>query len=290
MKSDKFTEIKFPQGSEQWETARLGRLTASDLPISPNTGKLIKGKALTDYMVRKYTERKFPDPKVFVGNFWTDHGNKFEPAARDWFRANVSDVREAGLCINNHSPVLGCSPDGLGDKFGLEIKCPSAATHAGWMLELSEPAEQIAYVTPCDADVETMDAIQKRAPKQWKTYQELPRYATPVRNYDSATIKALAEKGMVSITQKQGYKHQLPQDHAIQVHASMAILDIKEWWFLSYHVDPGTDQMAWEPIVRKVKWDWFTSEVELSLAELKLVYAKTTAMLTEQCPLNNYNL
>jgi len=132
---------------------------------------------------------------------------------------------------------------------------------------------------------EVLSKTEKRAPKQFATYRELPSSPSLARNYDNAAIKALAEKGMVEITKKQGYKPQLPQDHAIQVHASMAMLGIRQWWFVSYHVDPATEQRVWEPLVCRVVWDWFTDQVEASLQDLAVQYADLTARLSAQCPL-----
>jgi hypothetical protein len=55
-------------------------------------------------------------------------------------------VERPGFCIREDVPV-GCSPDGfLGDDMGLEIKCPLAHTHVGYLIDGRIPAMYVPQV------------------------------------------------------------------------------------------------------------------------------------------------
>ena len=69
------------------------------------------------------------------------NGIRLEDEARDaleWHMDEIGGTRtiieEVGFCLDNGGHV-GCSPDGLvrGEKEGVEIKCPLASTHVGYL-------------------------------------------------------------------------------------------------------------------------------------------------------------
>lgn len=64
--------------------------------------------------------------------------------AAEWVRVLVSTT---GFLAHDEL-MAGCSPDGLiGDKGGLELKCPKSATHLGYLRSGKVPGQYIAQIT-----------------------------------------------------------------------------------------------------------------------------------------------
>jgi hypothetical protein len=136
------------QKSWAWFAARAGKLTGSEM------GNLItdKGKirAWTTGMPNSYLHRKLAEKwrgsplQSFAGNAQTDQGVMYEEQARSYFAALLdADISECGG-IESDDNRLWCSPDGIiGDMEGLEIKCPNADTHVGWLLAGGVPEEHV---------------------------------------------------------------------------------------------------------------------------------------------------
>lgn len=136
--------IDCQQGTPEWWEARRGIPTASrfDSIITPKTAKpsaqawpyiceLIADRVLgTPMGVESYTSRAMQD------------GIDCEPEARAWYALERDvEVRQVGFCVMDDG-AAGCSPDGLiGDDGGLELKCPLAKTHVGYLLDGVLPTE-----------------------------------------------------------------------------------------------------------------------------------------------------
>jgi putative phage-type endonuclease len=134
------------QQSEEWFRIRKGRITASnaDRILTP-TGK--DSSQWDSYAIELIAECIRPDElPAFIGNLHTDRGNELEPEARALFSEMMGwEVREVGF-VTREDGVVGCSPDGLiymGDTpiAGVEIKCPMAKKHVGYIVEGGVPAE-----------------------------------------------------------------------------------------------------------------------------------------------------
>lgn len=128
------------QRSEEWFRARAGRPTASQFSrlLTP-TGK--DSSQWEGYAIELMAQCIRPDEIGFEGNFHTDRGNDLEPEAREEFaRIMGMSVGQVGF-ITRDDEVIGCSPDGLicGPNeaiiAGLELKCPLAKIHAGYLVE-----------------------------------------------------------------------------------------------------------------------------------------------------------
>ena len=128
------------QRSESWFRARAGRPTASQFSrlLTP-TGK--DSSQWDGYAIELMAQCIRPDEIGFEGNFHTDRGNDLEPEAREEFaRIMGMSVTEVGF-ITRDDEVIGCSPDGLirgpngAILAGLELKCPLAKNHAGYLIE-----------------------------------------------------------------------------------------------------------------------------------------------------------
>jgi putative phage-type endonuclease len=128
----------FDQYSPEWWAARKGVITASEVgAFVVNSGKVAE-KARTKLLCKKLGEHAGQFEEVFP-NDAMKRGTALEPFARKAYADLMGyEVTEVGFISHDHLP-LGCSPDGLiyeGAliKHGLEIKCPSAATHISWLM------------------------------------------------------------------------------------------------------------------------------------------------------------
>jgi hypothetical protein len=74
------------------------------------------------------------DPS-YDGAGWMDRGTRMEQDAVNWYEVQRDiDTEEVGTILTDDR-LAGCSPDRLvGDDGGLEIKCPSAKVHVGYLL------------------------------------------------------------------------------------------------------------------------------------------------------------
>lgn len=127
--------IECEQGDATWVKARSGIPTASSFHkiITPTTGKL---SAQSDtYLFELVAERLLGVSLDDVTSQWMERGREMEDLGRNWYEFNRDvDVERVGFCLTDDGRA-GFSPDGLiGDDGGLEIKCPSAAVHVGYML------------------------------------------------------------------------------------------------------------------------------------------------------------
>jgi exodeoxyribonuclease (lambda-induced) len=139
------------QKSWEWFTARAGKVTGSEM------GNLITDKlALRKWstaMPRSYLHRKLAEKwrgealESFGGSRQTDQGIMWEDRARRYFASLLdSDITTIGG-IESDDGRCWCSPDGIiGETTGLEIKCPNADTHVGWLLSGELPEEHVLQV------------------------------------------------------------------------------------------------------------------------------------------------
>ena len=180
------------QMSQEWFELKAGIPSASNASkILTPTGKLsAQSEGLMNALIAE--RLGFGDDPI-EPNEWMLRGIELEAEARDLFRFETGlDTRQVAW-ITNDDGTAGCSPDGLAElrtiTVGVEIKCPKASTHIGYL----------------------------RAGK-------LPAYYAP------------------------------------QVHWSMAVTGIRQWYFMSYY--PGLD-----PLVKLVEADEYTDKVAEALAQ-----------------------
>lgn len=123
------------QGSKEWLDAKIGIASASnfDRIITPKTGKL--STSSEGYAHELIAEQILKRPLDDATTAFMQRGNLVEKAARDWYSLQTgADVERAGFILRDDRRA-GCSPDGLiGADGGLEIKCPSAGVHIGYLL------------------------------------------------------------------------------------------------------------------------------------------------------------
>lgn len=107
------------QRSEEWFTARKGRVTASAVGAILGLSPHIKRQ---DVMRRMIREHQGLEPE-FTGNVATDYGTTHEPLALADYVLEYRQVDKCGFF--EYQDWLGASPDGLMDDDSIiEIKCP----------------------------------------------------------------------------------------------------------------------------------------------------------------------
>lgn len=128
--------IDAAQGSPEWLAARCGIPTASQFGriISPKTLK--PSEQASGYLHALLVERLFGVLGESEGSGFMERGSVLEQAAVDFYELQRGvDTQQVGFMLRDDGRVGG-SPDRLvGDNGGLEIKCPSAAVHVGYLLD-----------------------------------------------------------------------------------------------------------------------------------------------------------
>ena len=134
------------QRSDEWYAARLGVPTASSFSrlITP-TGKPAAGgdSYIDELIAEKITGKAIEIPVTYA----MTRGITIEPEARKNYEfIHDCTVYEVGLCLHDELEA-GASPDGLiGEDGLLEIKCPLAHTHIGYLREGRLPPKYNAQV------------------------------------------------------------------------------------------------------------------------------------------------
>ncbi len=133
----------FPQYSIEWWSARRGIPTASAFKriLSPG-GKL--SKSADDYACELIAD-KYTDIPTDYSDYMSKemlNGLNFEDEARSFYcMTENADLKPVGFATTDDGR-FGCSPDsGVGEDGGLEIKCPMAKTHIGYLIEGGLPAD-----------------------------------------------------------------------------------------------------------------------------------------------------
>lgn len=136
----------FEQRTPEWYEVRLGRITASVASrIVTATGKPSTSQdALVNELAHEVITQSMD---------WTDptpamqRGIDLEPRACSMYElVSGNDVDHVGFCAHDDL-MIGCSPDGLiGDQGGLEIKCPLAHNHIGYLMDEKCPSKYYPQV------------------------------------------------------------------------------------------------------------------------------------------------
>ena len=133
------------QGSDEWLTMRLGKVTASR--VSDVIAKTKSGYSASraNYMAELIAERLTGEAAPRFTNAAMEWGTATEGEARNAysFMCNV-DVTQIGFVHHPDIGMAGASPDGLvGDAGLLEIKCPNTSTHIDVFMADAAPSKYI---------------------------------------------------------------------------------------------------------------------------------------------------
>jgi len=136
------------QQSNEWFTARLGKVTASrvaDVIAKTKTGY---SASRDNYMAQLICERLTGQKGESFTNAAMEHGTQTEPLARSAYEnARNLLVKEVGFINHPRIEMSGASPDGLvGDDGLVEIKCPNTATHIDTLLSGKVPTKYITQM------------------------------------------------------------------------------------------------------------------------------------------------
>lgn len=119
------------QRSDEWFSARLGKVTASRVADVIAKTKSGYSASRTNYKAQLVAERLTGIQQESFSNSAMEWGTKTEPEARAAFELDTGClVTEVGFIDHPTIKNSGASPDGLiGDDSLIEIKCPNTSTH-----------------------------------------------------------------------------------------------------------------------------------------------------------------
>jgi putative phage-type endonuclease len=117
------------QGSDEWLSLRLGKVTASKMSDVLSKGRgTAPSKTAETYMMELLAERLTGESKPFFENDAMRWGTETEPQARFMYELKSGNKVEEVAFIERDE-FTGVSPDGLiGDDGMIEIKCPTTIT------------------------------------------------------------------------------------------------------------------------------------------------------------------
>jgi putative phage-type endonuclease len=188
------------QGSEEWFTIRIGKVTASR--VADVIAKTKTGYSATrdNYMAQLVCERLTGQKGDSFSNAAMQHGTETEPLARLSYEVTQNVlVDEVGFVPHPTIEMAGASPDGLvGDDGLLEIKCPNTATHIETLLSQIVPGKyntQMQFQMACTGrqwcDFVSFD---NRLPEELQLFvKRVPRDTVFIRLIEAEIIQFLAE-------------------------------------------------------------------------------------------------
>ena len=133
------------QRSEEWYSARLGKVTASRLSDVLATIKTGEAAARANYRIELVAERLTGKSTPGFTSAAMQWGVDCEPMARSAYETETGlIVTEVGFVDHPTIEMTGASPDGLvGDDGLIEIKCPDTKTHIQTLTSKKAPSEYI---------------------------------------------------------------------------------------------------------------------------------------------------
>jgi len=137
------------QGSREWIQARLGIPTASQFHRIISSKTMKPSASAGGYLYELVAERIIGESLDELVTAYMERGAALEDEAVKFYELQRNlDTERVGFCLRDDGRV-GCSPDRLvGGDGGLEIKCPSAKTHVGYLI--GEPQNEYrAQVQGC---------------------------------------------------------------------------------------------------------------------------------------------
>ena len=136
------------QGTEEWFSARLGKVTASRVADVIAKTKSGYSASRDNYMAQLICERLTGQKGESFTNAAMQWGTETEPLARSAYEAHADlMVEEVGFVPHPKITMAGASPDGLVGSLGmLEIKAPQTNTHIETLLSQSVPTKYITQM------------------------------------------------------------------------------------------------------------------------------------------------
>jgi hypothetical protein len=135
-----FVIVDCEQGTPEWWSARLGRVTASEahaLLAKPRKGAE-ESVQRRDLRVRLALENVTGQPAGemdAINSPDVRRGKELEPEARAMYEAHTGSLVQTVGMLHSKALPIGCSPDGIVGDFegGLELKAPKPAVFLGYL-------------------------------------------------------------------------------------------------------------------------------------------------------------
>lgn len=123
------------QGTPEWLQERAGKVTASNFDkILTAGGGRTNGQTRKTYLYQCAAELISGMCEDSFTSNWMERGKELENDARSNFEQETGlFVGQVGLIYMDERRVISCSPDGLCEDRGLEIKVPKGSTHVGYL-------------------------------------------------------------------------------------------------------------------------------------------------------------
>jgi len=139
-------KVDCEQMSDEWFSLRCGIPTASSFDkIFTTTGK--PSTQSEAYMNTLLAEWLTGEKQSIKQSECMTRGIELEDEARSAYEfVTDSDVETTGIVFKDEDKLVSCSPDGLLDTKGLEIKCPAPGTHVGYLMQGGIPTTYIQQV------------------------------------------------------------------------------------------------------------------------------------------------
>ena len=135
------------QRTDEWFTARLGKVTASrvaDVVAKTKTGY---SASRENYMADLIVERLTGQKASSFSNAAMEWGVEQEPHARAAYSARTGElVEEVGFTDHPTIAMSGASPDGLVGDGCVEYKAPNTATHLEYLLAGKPPEKYVTQI------------------------------------------------------------------------------------------------------------------------------------------------
>jgi YqaJ-like viral recombinase domain len=174
--------IDLVQRSPEWFAARAGHLTASKIGVALSRLKRSgeRTAAAEDYMLELAAERITGVPSRRSNPLFWGKEHEDEARASYAFLTNLPVVK-VGFIPHPTIALSGCSPDSLiGDEGGLELKCPTSATHLRTLLEDVVPEDhlpQVHWALACSG-------------RQWWDFVSYdPRFPDPLQFFQKRVLR-----------------------------------------------------------------------------------------------------
>lgn len=132
------------QRTEEWFSARLGKVTASR--VADVLAKIKSGESASrkNYKMELVVQRLTNKQGESFTNAAMEWGTEQEPFARMAYEAHTGTfVKEEGFVDHPTIEGFGCSPDGIVGEGLIEIKAPNTANHIETVLENKVPSKYI---------------------------------------------------------------------------------------------------------------------------------------------------
>jgi predicted phage-related endonuclease len=134
------------QGSPEWHSACCGNVGASNIDrIITTTGA--RSKQREEFMYQLAGERICGKREETFQSQAMKDGIEREAAARTLFEMIYGvEVRQVGIVYKDERKLCHCSPDGLPENAGLEIKNPMMKTAVKYLLNKKLPTEYFSQI------------------------------------------------------------------------------------------------------------------------------------------------